>query len=301
MEKQGIVVIGSMNYDSFYTLPRPMRLGENLHATSYFTACGGKGANQAVQCAKLGIPTQMMGYLGNDDHGNRIFAEMSMYGVDMMLVKRTHTPTGNASVWVYPSGDVQAALFGGANMCITKEDIDQTFPMLKKTTIVIVQNEIPMEVVAHVILTAKAAGCMLIYNGAPALPIASETLQMVDYFIVNEAEASYYSGIHVEDETTARQGARALLTGLLGGLIITLGSQGSLIADKGDTYIIPALKVKAIETTGAGDSYVGALAYGLLHGYPLIEAAKIATKAASITVSAVGAQPAMPTLQKLLS
>ena len=158
-----------------------------------------------------------------------------------------------------------------------------------------------MEVVAYAILTAKAAGCVLIYNGAPALPIASETLQMVDYFIINEAEASYYSGLHVEDETTARQGARALLTGLLGSLIITLGSQGSLIADKGDTYIIPALTVKAIETTGAGDSYVGALAYGLLHGYPLIEAAKIATKAASITVSAVGAQPAMPTLQKLLS
>ena len=301
MEKLGILVIGSMNYDSFYTLPHPMRLGENLHATSYLTACGGKGANQAVQCAKLGIPTQMMGCLGNDAHGNRIFAEMSAYGVDMSLVKRTHTPTGNASVWVYPSGDVQAALFGGANMCITKEDIDEALPILKKTAIVILQNEIPMEVVAYAILTAKAAGCVLIYNGAPALPIASETLQMVDYFIINEAEASYYSGLHVEDETTARQGARALLTGLLGSLIITLGSQGSLIADKGDTYIIPALTVKAIETTGAGDSYVGALAYGLLHGYPLIEAAKIATKAASITVSAVGAQPAMPTLQKLLS
>lgn len=295
------MVIGSMNFDSFYTLPHPMRLGENLHAIDYQTACGGKGANQAVQCAKLGIETRMLGCLGSDAQGDRIFTEMVHYGVDMSLVRRTDAPTGNASVWVYPSGDVQAALFGGANMDVTKADIDRILPVLTQTAIVIVQNEIPMEVVEHAILQAKAAGCTLLYNAAPALPVSGDSLRMVDYLIVNEAEASFYSGISVEDEATARQGALALLPKLRGNLIVTLGAKGSLIAGQTSLDAMPALSVNAVETTGAGDSYVGGLAYGLLQGYTLAEAAELATRAAAITVSAVGAQPSMPTLAMLLS
>jgi len=300
MARHSILVIGSMNFDSFYTLPHPMRLGENLHATDYQTACGGKGANQAVQCAKLGIKTYMLGCLGSDAQGDRIHAEMTRYCVDMSLVRRADTPTGNASVWVYPAGDVQAALYGGANMCVTKADIDRALPMLAQTAIVIVQNEIPMEVVAYAIDAAKAAGCVLLYNAAPALSVSDVTLRMVDYLIVNEAEASFYSGISVEDEATARQAAQALLPQLRGKLIVTLGAKGSLIAGQACADTIPALSVNAVETTGAGDSFVGGLAYGLLEGCTLAQAAALATRAAAITVSAVGAQPSMPTLAMLL-
>ena len=299
LEKEHILVIGSMNHDSFYALPHPMRLGENLHATAYHTACGGKGANQAVQCAKLGLQTRMLGCLGKDDYGTLIDTQMRAYGVNMSQVQRIDTPTGNASVWVYPSGEVQAAIFGGANMHVTKEDIDRAMPLLAESAMVILQNEIPMETVNHAILAAKAAGCSVLYNAAPALALPHETLANVDYLIVNEAEATFYSGIHVQDEATARQAAQAIALGAHASLIITLGANGSLIAQNGHITMIPARKVNAVETTGAGDSYVGALAYGLLHGDALVHAAAFATRAAAITVSAIGAQPSMPTLQML--
>ena len=299
MDRQGVLVIGSMNFDAFYTLPRQMRLGENLHASNFQTACGGKGANQAVQCAKLQVPTCMAGCLGNDPQGDQIYAAMSGYGVDMRLVKRTQTPTGNASIWVYPGGEVQAAIYGGANMCITRQEIEEIRPVLEKTAIVILQNEIPMETVEYAIASSKAAGCLVIYNAAPALPVSAQTLRAVDVLVVNEAEASFYSGAQITGEASAREGAQKLLQELNGALIITLGRSGSLIAEGSGVHLVPARKVRAVETTGAGDSYVGALTYGLLRGQAVAAAAALATDAAAITVSSVGAQPAMPTLKML--
>ncbi len=301
MDRHGVLVIGSMNFDTFYTLPHQMRLGENLHASNFQTACGGKGANQAVQCAKLQIPTLMVGCLGNDHQGDQIYAAMSGYGLDMHLVKRVQTPTGNASVWAYPSGEVQAAIYGGANMCITRTEIDEIRPVLERTAIVILQNEIPMETVEYAILVSKAAGCIVIYNAAPALPVSPQALKAVDVLVVNEAEASFYTGIHITGVSSAREGVQKLLPDLSGALIITLGHHGSLIANNGGVHHVPACKVQAVETTGAGDSYVGALAYGLLQGQAVTDAAALATAAAAITVSSIGAQPAMPTLEILMA
>ncbi len=300
MARQGVLVIGSMNFDYFYTLPHQMRLGENLHATSFETACGGKGANQAVQCAKLEVQTRMLGCLGRDAQGDRIFSEMTAYGVDMQLVRRVDVPTGNASVWVFPKGLVQAAIFGGANMCVTKDQIDEINSLLLETEAVILQNEIPMDVVSHAILAAKTAGCKVLYNAAPALPVSPEVLAAVDVLLVNEAEASFYSGVTITDEASARDGADKLLPLLRSTLIITLGSLGSLIAGPEGKHLVPAKRVAAVETTGAGDSFTGALADGLLRGLSIEKAAAFATAAAAVTVSKVGAQPAMPTRRMLL-
>jgi len=300
MARQGVLVIGSMNFDAFYKLPRHMRMGENLHAVGYQTACGGKGANQAVQCAKLGIPTRMVGFLGRDPAGDRIYAEMSAYGVDMALTRRVDVPTGNAAVWVYPGGSVQAALFGGANMAITTDDVDQLHPAFQDTALVILQNEIPINVVEYSMAVAKSAGCMVIYNAAPALAVAPEVVAAADVFVVNEAEMSFYCGSPVSGVASAQEGVKTMLPQLGGTLIVTLGKRGSLVADRDAIRHVPALSVQAVETTGAGDSYVGALAYGLLKGWTAWESAAFATRAAAFTVSSVGAQLAMPTLDLLI-
>ena len=301
MDSNGVLVIGSMNYDSFYSLPRTMRIGENLHAVHYQTACGGKGANQAVQCAKLGLPTTMFGCLGSDSYGDQILEGMTNYGVDMRYVKRTNVPTGNASIWVYPDSEVQAAIFGGANMCVEKEDIDEILPLIKRSKIVILQNEIPIKTIEYCVKSSKESGCYLIYNAAPALDVSQDMMKRVDLFVVNEAEASYYSHTDIHDLDSAKQGVMRLASLLDGNLILTLGSLGSLVVCDHEIHHIPAEKVHAVETTGAGDSFVGALAYGILNDLSILEAARVATRASAITVSSVGAQPSMPTLEQLLA
>lgn len=295
-----VLVIGSMNYDSFYTLPKRMRIGENLHATNYQTSFGGKGANQAVQCAKLNLNTTMYGALGHDNYGDQIYDNMIQQGVKMLGVKRVSLPTGNASVWVYPDSEVQAVLFGGANMSITKQDIDNLFRVIKEHRIVVLQNEIPLDAVEHAAVLAKQAGCYVIYNAAPALKVSPDLLKAVDLFIVNESEASFYSETDITDLSSARQSANCLKSILNGTLIITLGSIGSLIVEKQKDYFIPAKRVQAVETTGAGDSYVGTLAYGIIKNMAIFDAAQLATNASAITVSSFGAQSAMPTLEQLL-
>ena len=301
MSKNGVLVIGSMNFDSFYSLPRRMRVGENLHATHYQTALGGKGANQAVQCAKLSLPTTMFGCIGSDSYGDQIYAGMTGYGVNMQFVKRVVAPTGNASVWVYPDSEVQAALFGGANMCISKKDISEILPIMQEHRIVILQNEIPLDTIEYSVELAKDSGCYVIYNAAPALKVPRNMLKLVDLFVVNESEASFYSDTDIHDLDSARKGASHLLPLLNGKLIITLGSLGSLIVSDEETLFVQSKQVRAVETTGAGDSYVGTLAYAIMKNMTIFEAAQEATKAAAITVSSVGAQLSMPTLEQLLA
>lgn len=299
MKKRDVLVIGSVNHDSFYTLPSRMRIGENMHALKYTTAMGGKGANQAVQCAKLSLQTTMFGCVGNDEYGRQIVSAMRGYGVHMENILVRNVPTGNASVWVYPDGEVQAALFGGANMTITKEDIDAIESLIENHKVVILQNEIPKDAIEYSASIARASDCFIIYNAAPAIKVSTDMFSNVDLLVVNEAEASYYSEIDIYDLDSADRAAKKLSKLFKKTVIITLGAQGSLLVQGRHTYHIPAKKVEVVETTGAGDSYVGALAYGVVRGLTLAKAADIATLAASITIKSTGAQPSMPKLEQL--
>jgi len=303
MNKQSetIAVVGSLNYDMLFKVPRLPVKGETLTADSISMCGGGKGANQAVQCAKLGARTRMAGRVGQDKFGDELLGKLQSFGVDISSVSRSQAAaTGLASVQVLPGGSVYATIFTGANFDLDIQYVDSIDDMLRESKVVILQMEIPMPVIEETIRRASSYGCYVLLNAAPAKPIDPKALQMVDCLVVNEAEASFYTGAQVCDLPSAEANADKLLSMVKGNVIITLGKHGSLLCKKTDnTHFTADNTVKAVETTGAGDSYVGALAVKALEGADIKEACCFASKVADITVTRIGAQEGMPALSEL--
>lgn len=294
-----ITVIGSLNYDVFMKIPRMPEIGENMHAYDVVFAPGGKGANQAVQAAKLGAPTYMVGCVGNDSNGEYLLREEKKYGLHTEHIRVADQPTGMGMVNAIDGGDVFAVLVRGANFAVTKEDVDQAWDLMKESRIVILQMEIPQEINMYAIDKAKEAGCIVMMNAAPAADIPKEYLKKIDILIVNEVEAAYYLHADVETDDRAKDGALRLSNDYGNACIVTLGKAGSVVASNNVATFIPAKKVNAVESTGAGDSFIGAVAYGLLHDMELVEACRFATGCSAITVCQYGAQPSMPTLDQV--
>lgn len=299
MKDKVITVIGSINFDIIFKQQRLAVIGETYSAEHMSVAGGGKGANQAVQCAKLGVPTYLVGSTGKDVMGDQLLQELKSYGVNTHYVARVNETTGVGVVNALEDGSLMATISKGANYTMTKERIDAIEPLLKRSSIVILQLEIPVEVVEYCIHRAHELGCYVILNAAPAAAISADALAKVDCLVVNEPEASFYCGQEIDDLESALKYGRELYdkTGEL--LIITLGSKGSVLFNDASNIHIEARPVHAIETTGAGDSFIGALAYQLLLDTEITAAAEFATRAAAITVTRIGAQPAMPTLEEL--
>jgi ribokinase len=295
-----ITVIGSLNFDLIFKQQRLALEGETFTAESMTTAGGGKGANQAVQCAKLGAPTYLVGAVGNDVFGNQLIKDLKSYGVNTTYVTVTEAATGMGVVNALEDGRLVATISRGANYTVNKEHVDQIDSLLKRSAIVIFQLEIPVEVVEYAIEKAQQYGCYIILNAAPAKHISEDALSKVNCLVVNEPEASYYCEAYIHDLDSALDHCDRLYGRIKDLLIITLGKSGSLIYDGMNKIHIEADQVKAEETTGAGDSYIGAYAYMIFQGKGTEEAARYASKAAGITVTNIGAQPAMPTAVELV-
>jgi ribokinase len=294
-----ITVIGSLNFDLIFKQQRLAQIGETYSADHLTTTGGGKGANQAVQCAKLGTDTYMVGAVGRDVLGEQLVADLQRYGVNTDYVVRTEETTGVGVVNVLEDGTLMATISKGANYTLTTGRIDEIDELLERSSIVILQLEIPVEVVEYAIEKAHAHGCYLILNAAPAAAISSEALAKVHCLVVNEPEAAFYCGAPIEDLESAMLHAPKLYERIGQLLIITLGKNGSLLVDGKTMHHIRAAKVEAIETTGAGDSYIGAFACQLLQEHSAEEAAGFASHAAGFTVTKIGAQTAMPTSREL--
>jgi len=294
-----ITVIGSLNFDVIFKQQRFAQIGETYTADHVETASGGKGANQAVQCAKLGIPTYLVGSVGRDVMGTQLLHELAEYGVNTNYVTRVDETTGVGVVNALHDGTLMATISKGANYTITKNRIDEIEALLKRSSIVILQLEIPIEVVEYSIHKAHQFGCFIILNAAPAAAVSAEALSKVNCLVVNEPEASFYCGASVENLESALRHGRKLHEKIGELLIITLGRNGSVLFDADDTIHVKSLEVEAIETTGAGDSYIGAFATRLLMGDDFASAAGYASAAAAITVTKIGAQSAMPTAREL--
>lgn len=294
-----LVVIGSLNYDMILKLPRFAEIGETLTADDVLFSSGGKGANQAVQAANLGASVYMVGCVGNDNNGEQLLATIKEYGVHTDYVRICDGPTGMGIVNSCPDGSVKSIIIRGANYAVSKEDIDGISELLTETALVILQMEIPTEVNRYAIEKAKEAGCMILLNAAPALPLDETHLSMVDILIVNEVEAEYYLGRKIQTPKDAQKGCVALSEWLGNDCIITLGKEGSVVCSGGVPVFIPAKKVEAVETTGAGDSYIGAIGYALLKKMNLVEAGMFATCCSAVTVCGYGAQPSMPKLSDI--
>ncbi len=300
MEEKYIVVIGSMNYDVLFKQQRLPMKGETYTADSVSFCGGGKGANQAVQCAKLGIKTYMVAKTGEDSFGDFLRSELVKYGVDTTYVGKSERTTGYASVNALTDGSVYATITEGANGDFTPADIDRLDDLIKNSAAIVLQLEIPVPVVEYIIEKAASFGVYILLNAAPAKPIRPEILKKVDCLVVNEPESTFYAGVTISDKASAEANYQQLLSKVKDTLVITLGKYGSLLCEQAGTTYFPAdHSVKVVETTGAGDSYIGAFAVQKVLGKDNKEACAYASRVSQVTVTKIGAQPAMPTLAEM--
>lgn len=292
-----ITVIGSLNYDVILKIPRLPFKGETLTANGATFSAGGKGANQAVQAAKLKTPTYMVGCVGTDASADFLVNTAKEYGVNVDYIRKVPGSSGMGVINAVEDGSVYACIVRGANFEVTKEDVDNAMPILKESGVCILQNEIPVEIIVYAIDKAKEAGCTVVLNAAPAIELPEGCLSKVDILVVNEVEAEFYCHEKIDSVEKAKTEIKKMAEKYNNNVIFTLGKDGAVAYENGTIEFIPAMKVDAIETTGAGDSYIGAVSHSIIEGKSLIEACKFATKCSAITVCRMGAQPSMPTLE----
>jgi len=299
MEKK-VVVIGSLNYDVCLKQERLPKEGETYFADNVEYCSGGKGANQAVQAAKLGVPTYLVGCIGADDQGEFLKESIRQYGVRTDYLKKINGSSGMSVAQSLYDGGVRASVVKGTNNMVSKADIDALDTFLNPGDIAVFQLEIPIPVVEYAIQFCKERGCYVILNGAPAAFVDEEILKLVNLFIVNEIEAEFYCGREISSKEKALEEIQRMAANLGNVCIYTLGKAGSVICTAGQTEFVPAKKVQEVESTGAGDSFIGGICYALIQDMDIFAAARFATCCSAMTVCKTGGQPAMPVLEEVM-
>ncbi len=291
-----VYVAGSINMDVVATADRHPRIGETVGGNAVLYFPGGKGANQAVAAAKLGAPTALIGRLGQDAFGRDLKAFLAAQGLDLSFVRDTaEAHTGTAIITV-ANADNTIVVISGANALVDATDI--AAPALAKGDIAVSQFEIPLPAIDAFFKRARAAGATTILNPAPARGFSAELLDLVDILILNESELGFLTRTGLrdsDDHTRFIDAARTLQTGEDKIICVTLGKRGVLALIDGKPLIVPGRAVNAVDTTGAGDCFVGAVAAQLAAGKSIREALAYANVAASISVQRMGAAPSMPT------
>lgn len=292
-----VVVIGSMNMDLVTRAPRLPRGGETLIGESFATVHGGKGANQAVAAARLGAQVSMVGCVGRDAYGEELRGALLAEQIDCQAVSTVDDSSGVALIVVDDNSQNAIVIVAGANGALTSEVIDRFDSVLQAADVIICQLEVPDATVGHALARGRALGKIVILNPAPASrPLPADWYASIDYLIPNESEAEALSGVPVDSVEAAKTAATRLIGMGAGKVIITLGAQGSLFANGKSFEHFPALKVKAVDTTGAGDTFVGGFAAALAAGESEAQAIRFGQIAAALSVTRAGAQPSIPTL-----
>ena len=289
-----IVIIGSANLDltaRVRTLPKP---GETVGGGILIQANGGKGANQAVAAARLGADVTLLTSLGKDASGEKLAADFVKEGIDTSKIKFSHIPTGTALIFVDDNAENCIAVAPGSNNDLLPEDVDRIAEDLKEAAFMLIQLEIPMSSVERAVSLAYSFGTKVILNPAPMAPLSRELLSHLWLITPNETEAEKLTGIHIESEDDAGEAAGRLFEQGVENVIITLGSKGSMVCTRRRFEFVPSRPVKAVDTTGAGDCYNGALIAALAEGKDIFQAAHVATQAAAISVTRLGAQTSAP-------
>ena len=286
-----IYVLGSINMDMVITTPYIPAEGETLTGSNFFLNGGGKGANQAVAAAKQNVRTFLIGNVGNDIFGIDLINNLGNYNVDTIyLHKLNQTPTGVAMIIIH-NNDNRIILDGGANHKITYDQIDEALKTANENDIFITQLENNLDAVEYGLKMAKKNRMKTIFNPAPAKEINKELYNYIDYLILNETECEILSSLYPKDEITIKKVYQELG---VKNLIITLGSKGSLLVKENEIVKIEPNKVKAVDTTAAGDTYVGVFASQLVKGKTEIDALNYASIASSLTCLKEGAQQSIP-------
>ncbi|AWM93182.1 ribokinase [Pseudomonas sp. 31-12] len=292
-----VVVIGSLNMDLVTRAPRLPRGGETLIGESFATVSGGKGANQAVAAARLGAQVSMVGCVGSDAYGEELRGALLAEQIDCQAVSTVEGSSGVALIVVDDNSQNAIVIVAGANGALTPQVIDQFDAVLQAADVIICQLEVPDATVGHALKRGRELGKIVILNPAPASrPLPADWYASIDYLIPNESEASALSGLPVDSLETAETAATRLIALGAGKVIITLGAQGSMFANGAGFEHFPAPKVKAVDTTAAGDTFVGGFAAALASGKTEAEAIRFGQVAAALSVTRAGAQPSIPTL-----
>ena len=299
---KNIVVIGSSNTDMVVKTSHLPAGGETVLGGDFFMNAGGKGANQAVAAARYGNRVVFVAKTGDDLFGRQVRKSMAEDGIvtDYVFVDKEH-PSGVALITIDKDAENCIVVAGGANMYLSPADIDTAAEEILKADVVLMQLESPIETVAYAARMAAKAGIPVILNPAPAPVEALSEALLKDLFLItpNRSEASRISGIEVTDMESAHRAAKAIHEMGPKNVIITLGGDGSLVYDGSMFMRVEALKVEAVDTTAAGDTYNGVLASVIAEGKSLIEAVREANIAGAISVTRMGAQPAAPTREEI--
>lgn len=299
MAKQGIIVAGSINIDMVFSLPRLPAKGETVSGASFAAHSGGKGANQAVAAARLGVPTAMIGCVGDDSWGNTLLSELQLEGINCAHISQAPGPSGCAGILVAAGGDNIIAVDTGANAWLTPDKAERAGDAITRSKVLMTQLEIPLETVVAALKLAKEAGVITILDPAPAKDLPPEVLALVDYLTPNALEASSLTGIDVHCWNTAAQAANKLRSQRANTVLITMGKLGAFFSGPEGEVRINAPRVDAVDATAAGDAFNGALAAALVHGVQSDIAADISAAAGALAVTRLGAQPSLPTLAEL--
>lgn len=293
-----VLVVGSANMDLSVSCTHFPRPGETILGGELTISPGGKGANQAVASARLGAEVPFLCKMGDDVFRSQLLESLHAYGVDTraVLVDEKEA-TGVALITVDATGENQIVVASGSNMELTPEDVRAQQALFDGAGVVLLQLEVPLETVETAAVMAKEAGAVVVLNPAPAQELPPSLLQHVDWLTPNESEAAYLAGVEVNDRAGAERAARVLLEQGVGRVVVTLGSEGALLVTPEETHHVPARRVKAVDTTAAGDAFNGALAYALAQrpAGSLEEILDFANRAAACAVTRRGAQASMPT------
>ena len=290
-----VVVIGSLNMDLVMRTPRVPVGGETLHGHEFSTLPGGKGANQAVACARLGAKVAMIGQVGNDGFGTTLRDGLAADGIDTSGVLQTSAVgTGVAMILVEDIGQNRIVLAAGANGALTPADIDAHAARIGGAAMLVLQLEVPMPVVQRAIGIAHAAGVPVLLNPGPASPLPEAVWSQIDILVPNESEATLLSGVEVSDATSAYAAAKVFRQRGVKCVLITLGANGVAVIDDAGERHLPAHVVKAVDTTAAGDTFIGGLSAGLVEGLAMDDAVALGQRASALCVTRHGAQPSIP-------
>lgn len=288
-----ISVVGSLNMDLVIRTPRFPDAGETISGEDYHTIPGGKGANQAMAIARQSDNVNIVGRLGVDAFGERIISYLRSQNVATgHLELLQNTATGVAIIVVDASGENRIILAPGANHMLTPEDMYSVEALIADSDALVMQLEVPLPVVAAAAAIARGHGVPVLLNAAPARDLPEELLASVDYLIVNETEAALLCGCSADEPAEAAcrlrlMGARCV--------IVTLGAQGALFTDGATTMTVPGFKVSVVDTTAAGDAFVGAFASAVTAGKTTREAVRWANAGGALATTVLGAQPSLPT------
>ena len=295
-----VVVVGSFNMDVVIKAERRPRKGETLIGQEFGMFSGGKGFNQATAAARLGADVVMIGRLGTDTFGDILMSASTEEKINTNFVVRdAEVGTGVATIVIDAAGDNSIILVPHANMRLSVEDVERASAQIASADVLLLQLEVPIEASQKAAEIAKANGAKVILNPAPARELPDSFLAQVDILTPNEVETEFLSGLKVSDDEGAQRAAQVLLDKGISTVVLTLGDRGALLLTSDVRKLIPAYKVDVVDTTAAGDAFCGALATALAQGKTIEDAVAFANAAGALAVTVLGAQPSIPTAEKV--